>query len=271
MVGQYGRLVAGLCLMVLGGCGAPDRRDLEYRISKAEGDQDRLQAALDNERAKVVVFQERLTSAQQEAEVARAEINLVRDRVRQLEEDNAELADLLQRRDTVLERPAVSASPLPEELDRKLRAFAARHSGRVWYDRGRGGVSFADDRLFESGSDEVRAAAEALLGELAGIAALAPAEDFEIIVVGHTDDAPISDPVTLAEHPSNWHLSVHRAIAVKNTLVSAGLPEVRLGVMGYGPCRPLGADQARNRRVEIFLARKGEVRPHTPIGPARAQ
>ena len=115
--------------------------------------------------------------------------------------------------------------------------------------------------LFPDQPYAIAAAAQALLGELAGIAALAPAEEFEIIVVGHTDDTPISEPATLAKHPSNWHLSVHRAIAVKNTLVSAGLPEARMGVMGYGPCRPLGGDKARDRRVEVFFVRKGEVKP----------
>jgi hypothetical protein len=34
-----------------------------------------------------------------------------------------------------------------------------------------------------------------------------------------------------------------------------------MGVMGYGPYRPLGNDPARNRRVEVYFVRKGEVKP----------
>jgi flagellar motor protein MotB len=55
-------------------------------------------------------------------------------------------------------------------------------------------------------------------------------------------------------------------------LVSAGLPEARLGVMGYGPCRPLGDDKASNRRVEVFFTRKGEVKalPAIDVPPTTA-
>jgi len=273
-VGRYLLLITSLELALLVACNAPDRHDLEYRIGKVEGERDHLQTLLDDERAKVVILQERLAAERRELELARAEVNLTRDRVQQLERDNDELLALLERRDpAALERPAVPASPLPPDVDRQLQAFATRHPGRLWYDRDRAAVSFANDRLFESGSDQVRAAAQDTLGELAGIAALAPAEDFEIIIVGHTDDTPISSPATLAKHPSNWHLSVHRAIAVKNTLVSAGLPESRMGVMGYGPSRPLGEDKARDRRVEVFFVRKAEVkalpaiRAPAPIAP----
>jgi chemotaxis protein MotB len=267
---KHALLIAGLGLSSLIACQAPDHHDLEYRISKVEAERDHLQARLDDERAKVLILQERLTLAEQKHEVDAAEANLAHDRVRQLEQDNDKLLTLLQRREPALERPPVPASPLPPEIDRQLQDFATRHPGRVWYDRGRGAVSFANDRLFEPGSDTVRAAAQALLGELAGVAVQLPAEDFEVIIVGHTDDTPISATATLAQHPSNWHLSVHRAIAVKSTLVSAGLPESRLGVMGYGPNRPLGEDKARNRRVEVFFVRKGEVKPLGPVHPAES-
>ncbi len=252
--------LASLGLTLLVACGAPDRRDRDHQLSKVEGERGQLQAALDDERAKVVFLQERLAAEQQQHAITRAEAALLHDRVRQLERDKDELVALLDRRDSAaLERPDVAASPLPEDVDRQLETLAARHQGRVWYDRGRAAVSFANDRLFESGSAEVRAGAQGVLGELAGIVALTPAEEFEIIIVGHTDNTLISDPGTLAKHPSNWHLSVHRAIAVKNTLVSAGLREARMGVMGYGAYRPLGDDAARNRRVEVFVVRKGKV------------
>jgi chemotaxis protein MotB len=267
---RYSLLVASLGLMLLVGCSASDHRDLEYRISKSEGERDQLQLALDDERAKVVILQERATAEQREHELARAELKLMHDRVRELERNNDELLALLERRDKARIQPAEVPTPLPEDVDRHLQAFAARHRGRVWYDRGRAAVSLANDRLFESGSEEVHAAAQAMLGELAGIAALTPADDFEIIIVGHTDDTPISDPATLAKHPSNWHLSVHRAIAVKDTFVCAGLPETRMGVMGYGACRPVGDDKARNRRVEVFFVRKGEAKP-VPAIPAPAE
>lgn len=271
-MGRYSLLLAILGLTLLVACSVPDRRELEYRIRKVEGERNQLQTLRDDERAKVAILQERLAAERQEHEIARAEVNLARGRARQLEQDNDELLALLERRDhTALEGPEVPASPLPAEVDRQLQSFAARHRGRVRYDRSRAALSFANDRLFEPGSDQIRIAAQTLVGELAGVAVLLPVKDFEIIIVGHTDDTPISNPATLAKHPSNWHLSVHRAIAVKNTLVSAGLPEGRMGVMGYGACRPLGGDKARNRRVEVFFVRKAEVKPLMPVQPAPPQ
>jgi chemotaxis protein MotB len=271
-VGKHSLLVAGLLLALLIGCESPDRGDLEYRVNKAEGERDQLQVTLDDERAKVVILQERLATEQKKRAIDRAEVNLVRDRERELEQANKDLLALLEQRARAeSERPAVPASPLPERIDRQLQALAARHGGRVWYERGRGAISFANDRLFEAGSDDIRAGSQTAFGELAEIAAQLPAADYELIVVGHTDDTPISSANALARHPSNWHLSVHRAIAVKNTLVSAGLPESRMGVMGYGQHRPLGDDKARNRRIEVFFVRRGDVKALPPIHPEPSQ
>jgi chemotaxis protein MotB len=265
------RLLALSCTLAMIGCAPADRQTAEYETGKLEAERDHLQTLVEDERAKVAILQERLARTEASHEIDIAELELARDRVQQLEDDNRELTALLRQRDTTVERPAVAASPLPPEIDQQLVDYAARHSGRVLYDRGRGAVSFANDRLFEAGADAVLPAAQRLLGELAGIAVLLPAGKYETIVVGHTDDTPISAPATLARHPSNWHLSVHRAIAVKNTLVSAGLPGDRLGVMGYGPTRPLAADKARNRRIEVFFARAGEVTPRAPVTPAARQ
>jgi len=265
-MGRHPFAVAGLLLLLPAACSDPERTDIQYRIAKTEGERDQVRLALDDESAKVAILQEQLAAEKEQREIDRAEVNLARDRVRQLDQANDELLALLEQRTRVAsERSRVSASPLPNSVDRRLRQFAARHSGRVWYDPGRAAISLANDRLFEPGADQVRAAAQALLGELAGIAAELPAEGYEVIIVGHTDDTPISSPATLTKHASNWHLSVHRAIAVKNVLVSAGLPERRTGVMGYGPHRPIGDEKPRNRRVEVFFARKGEVRVLAPI------
>lgn len=254
-------LLAVLILPMPWGCDSTGRQDLEYRLSTAEGERDRMRAALDDERAKVVILQERVAEQERIQAIASAEASLTRERLRQLEQNNQRLVTLLERRNGLSEQPAVPASPLPEAVDQQLQAFAKRHSGRVWYDRGRAAVSFANDRMFESGSDAIEPAAQRILGELVGITAGVPAADFEIIVVGHTDQTPISGQATLAKHPSNWHLSVHRAIAVKNVLVTAGLPESRMGVMGYAANRPLGNDPGRNRRVEVYFVRSGEVKP----------
>jgi len=110
---------------------------------------------------------------------------------------------------------------LPAELDRQLKEFAARYPDSVEYDPQRGAVRWKSDLTFAKGSDEVRADAMSSLQSFADIVKSAAGDGFEIIVVGHTDNLRIG-PVTAREHPTNWHLSVHRSIAVMNVLARSG-------------------------------------------------
>lgn len=240
--------------------------DFQARLNQSETEKAALRRDLDNERARAAGLETRLANESRTWESDRAIVGTLRNRVEQLSKQNADLvAAVEQRQQRPLERPQVAASPLPADLDGALQALARKYAGRVWYDQGRGAISFANDRLFDSGSDAVRADAQASLGELADIVAKPAANEFELIVIGHTDDTPIGQRETQAKHPTNWHLSVHRAIAVKNVLTARGLPEARMGVMGYGQYRPVSDDKVRNRRVEIFLVRKGDVQGFTPV------
>jgi len=99
---------------------------------------------------------------------------------------------------------------------------------------------------------------------LAGIIDSPAAADFDAVIVGHTDNIPIVKPETKAKHPTNWHLSVHRAISVMNVLRGGAVAPDRLGVMGYGEYRPAvandtKANRAKNRRVEVYLVPKHAV------------
>ncbi|HAC09936.1 MAG TPA: hypothetical protein DCG14_09815, partial [Phycisphaerales bacterium] len=100
-------------------------------------------------------------------------------------------------------------------------------------------------------------AAKQAIGTLAGILETKDALAFEIRVVGHTDNMPISRPETRAKHPTNMHLSTHRAISVRDALVKDGIAANRVQVAGYGEFRPVAENgkrgSATNRRVEIFL------------------
>ncbi|MCK5175184.1 MAG: OmpA family protein, partial [Planctomycetes bacterium] len=64
-------------------------------------------------------------------------------------------------------------------------------------------------------------------------------------------------------HPTNWHLSVHRAISVLNVMTQNKVSPKRLSVRGFGefrPAEPNKADKkgnAANRRVEIFIVPSG--------------
>lgn len=79
-----------------------------------------------------------------------------------------------------------------------------------------------------------------------------------IAVEGHTDDVPIKT----AAFPSNWDLSVARALSVAHGLFDSGeIDEGRFTIAGYADTRPLVPNEtpeqrAQNRRVEIILQEK---------------
>jgi len=247
------------------GCVPPAQREADFKLQKAETDRDTCAVALRDESARSAALSDRLKAEEQRAAAAQAEAAAVREQLLALQQQRDEAMALIEQRAAgPLSRPAAPPSVLPPDFDAALRAFAEKFPRRVWYERSRGAVSFANDQLFDSGSDVVRADAQASLRELAAAGRGLP-PDYELVVIGHTDDAPITKESTLARHPDNWHLSVDRAIAIKDVLVKAGIPSNRVGVMGYGAERPISADRARNRRVEVFFVRQGEVQSFVPV------
>lgn len=82
--------------------------------------------------------------------------------------------------------------------------------------------------------------------------------DCQITVEGHTDDIPIDT----RRFPSNWELSIARAINVVKYFISKGnISPERLSAAGYGDSKPLYPNvnehnRELNRRVEIILKLK---------------
>jgi len=78
----------------------------------------------------------------------------------------------------------------------------------------------------------------------------------QIIIEGHTDNVPIST----FQFPSNWELSVTRAVSVARYLVEIrGLSPYQVVATGYGEYHPLDTNEtpegrSRNRRVSIVIS-----------------
>lgn len=180
-----------------------------------------------------------------------------------LDANNMALRDQLVRLqgmyDDLKDTPTIRLGPLPAQLDKALREFAGANPALVDYMPGYGMVKLKSDLTFARGSDDVQADAAAVLARLVQIINSPVAATFHVYVAGHTDDIPVRRPETLKTHPDNWYLSVHRAVAVEQILVKAGLDEKRIGVLGFGEHHPV-ADNAPNkggnrlnRRVEIWI------------------
>lgn len=144
------------------------------------------------------------------------------------------------------------------ETDSALRQLAARYPELIQYDARRGMLRFASDLTFALGSADVTQGARETLTQLARVLNSDSAGAYDIQIVGHTDSVPISS-ATAARHPTNTHLSAHRAISVRDALATAGVSRNRLQVAGWGEYRPAVPNNpgrqgtAQNRRVEIFL------------------
>lgn len=77
---------------------------------------------------------------------------------------------------------------------------------------------------------------------------------YRVIVSGHTDTTPIHTQ----KFPSNWELSVARAMSVAKFLMAQDVDPTGISVEGFGQYDPVADNESRegrqaNRRVEITL------------------
>ncbi|MBW2164259.1 MAG: OmpA family protein [Deltaproteobacteria bacterium] len=117
-----------------------------------------------------------------------------------------------------------------------------------------GGVSIIlkEKLFFKTGMSEIE---EKNYPSLKNLSSILQKTDCQIRVEGHTDDVPIENK----RFPSNWELSVARAVNVVKYFISKGnISPERLSAAGYGDSKPLYpnvSDHNRelNRRVGIIL------------------
>ncbi|HLP16656.1 MAG TPA: OmpA family protein [Bacteroidota bacterium] len=113
-------------------------------------------------------------------------------------------------------------------------------------------IHMLEKLLFTSGDATVKPSAYATLDSIATVISTLPND---VRVEGHTDNVPIATP----EFPSNWHLSVSRAVNTAFYLITRhGLNPDKIAVVGYSEFKPLVDNsteehRARNRRVDIVI------------------
>jgi chemotaxis protein MotB len=278
-----GWLVCGLAGFVfLGGCATlDDQRRMQAANRSLTAEKEAIAQELFDCRSASDSLRTRVTALDSELQV-KSEL------IANLRKENELLDEMRRTAQGTLEDMAgrqalgqITISQLPEALDSALKDFAGQHPGAVQYDPARGTVKWKSDLLFALGSDVVRENSLEALQSFTQILMSPAAAEFEALVVGHTDNRPIARPETMAKHPTNWHLSAHRAISVAFALSKYGYEARRLGVMGYGENRPVAdnaseAGASQNRRVEIYLIPRGaivqasaEPRFRTPDGSVR--
>lgn len=243
--------MACVALLALSGIGCVAQREVDdlrtlYRRSQEQVED--LRARLDEANARIKALQEAQKST---------DPDMLDKLTRAIQERDALAKKLAEAEEKLRGGAGFAPIMLEPELDQALRDLAAQHPDLLSYDPALGMVRFKSDLTFALGSTEVSAKGAEALGQLATILARPVAQKYEARIVGHTDNVRIGRAGTRAAHPTNWHLSVHRSIAVKDVLQKSGVPGIRMMVAGYGEYRPIVANGPRgaeaNRRVEIYL------------------
>lgn len=256
--------LVGLVVLAASGCGVQ---------------QDRYDALLQTERSlreENIRLADELQAAESNAQSMSRELANARGQMRGLEDRNARLGSEIDsvsgEYDSLLARvSSLDMGPLPPDVEADLQRLASEYPQLMTFDARRGMLRFSSDFTFALGSTELRQDAVTTLAMLAEILNKPSASSLEVQVVGHTDNVPIGKPETRQKHPTNLHLSVHRAIAVQDALVDRNVDAARIQVAGYGSYRPIVANGRNgaeaNRRVEIFLV---PMRGAMPSGPDNA-
>ncbi|ABR46529.1 OmpA/MotB domain protein [Alkaliphilus metalliredigens QYMF] len=113
-------------------------------------------------------------------------------------------------------------------------------------------IRFRDSVLFGSGQARISQEGYMLLDH---VTAKLRTIDNAIVIEGFTDNIPIQTN----EFPSNWELSVARAIGVARYMIDEEyIEESRISVSGFGEQQPIDSNEtnegrANNRRIEITI------------------
>jgi outer membrane protein OmpA-like peptidoglycan-associated protein len=114
-------------------------------------------------------------------------------------------------------------------------------------------LSIPSDISFDTGRSDIKSNLQPILNQFAQ--GLNNQPSMEVRIVGHTDSTG-SDAI-------NNPLSVNRAASARDYLVSRGVDARRIQIDGRGSVEPIAdnntdAGRSRNRRIEIFLAERGQ-------------
>jgi chemotaxis protein MotB len=248
-------LVTCALALVTTGCNS-ELQDLKIKNATQQRYIQDLESKLDTANLKLTQLEAQLAAARA---AGGADMQALQEKIAALEENKKKLEEFIA---SLQEKLLLGGVALPVELSTLLEDFANQHD-MVTYDQQRGIVRFKSDLLFEPGSDTVASSSVAAVQALSRILNNEEALEFDVIVAGHTDDMRIARPETREKHPTNWHLSAHRAISVKDVMERSNVDPKRLSVRGFGEYRPIEENlpnrkgNAKNRRVEIFIVAKG--------------
>lgn len=244
-----------ICLALLNGCDA-ELKDLRIQNDTQRKEIADLRSQVQTTSLEIEQLKRKLADAKEKGGINE---DALKQKIAALEEDLKKKNNLVA---SMQDKLLGSGATLPVELSTMLEDFAKEHK-MVTFDDSRGIVKFESDLLFEKGSDILAPTAVETVKLFCEILNSEQGKKFDIIIAGHTDDIPVLKPATRAKHPTNWHLSAHRAISVLDAMASNNIDQKRMSIRGFGEYRPIAPNKPdkggnpQNRRVEIYIVPKG--------------
>lgn len=187
-----------------------------------------------------------------EAEIEKAVAEACDESTENAQDKKAQISEFVAQKLLEMEEKAESKA---EEIAEKLQAEIAKDMVEIETQGRRIVIRIQEKGAFSSGSatlqDEFIPVLDKLIDMLETI-------EGHIAVEGHSDDVPISTFM----FPSNWDLSVARALEVAHGLFDDGyIKQDRFSIAGFADTRPLVPNDTpdnrrKNRRVEIILQEK---------------
>lgn len=158
--------------------------------------------------------------------------------------------DLVEARNTQLEQQVAEQSRQHAEAQSQIAAH------QVQITRLQGAIKYTieSDLLFPPGSWTISDDGKEIIAKMAK--KLAPSQEGKLVVNGYTDNTPIGPSLEKKGVTSNKELSEKRAEAVKELLISEGIPADKLKAVGHGQSHPVAKNdtatgRSHNRRVEL--------------------
>jgi len=212
---------------------------LQEQLVAAQTERDSATSALS-------VKERQLAQAEANLSALQEQYNLLSDELNNIDTANTSLLDTV---------TSIKFGPLPIDVQQKLSALAASYPDDMWFDAETGMIRFGSDFTFSSGHAALKTDANEVISRVANILNSDAAANFEIVVVGHTDN--VQPKSSAQRYPTNWELSTARSVSVAKALNANGVDPSRFEIAGFGEYRPLvpnvDGGTKENRRVEIYL------------------
>ena len=134
-----------------------------------------------------------------------------------------------------------------DKIHEMLGGFAAQPGVKVRYSKEGIHFSFEDALFFNFGRADINSSGFAFLNNMTALLRKVP---YAVRVEGHSDNVPIRTK----RFPSNWELSIARAVSVVKYFVEVGkINPQRFSAVGYGESRPLVPNNSPANLSTFFL------------------